>query len=144
MITSQDAFDVRTLAAERLIARWSGRALVWGEHDCAQLAADAVREITGRDALEGVPVYHDPDSAREAIRAAGFRSLAGLVSRRSGGGPLRAPLMAAPGDVVMYRSDVPRLPALGVAVGDGRVIVLVQGQFLLGSILPALRAWRVV
>jgi hypothetical protein len=148
IITSQTALDARIQAVEALIAAWTGRALVWGEADCAMLAASAVRLVTGREALDGVPAYHDAATAREAIRAAGFRSLAGLVSARSGGGPLRAPLMAAPGDILLYRSDVPRLPALGVATVDGRALGFVATASGLvcihGSAMPAIRAWRVI
>jgi len=74
----------------------SGRPFEWGVSDCGILFADAVVASGGADPLEGIRGYTPRRGAAAALRAAGFSSVADLVSAR-----LReiAPAEARPGDV---------------------------------------------
>lgn len=98
---------------------------------CAELAADAVREASGRDIwaeLGGCP--RSWREAADVYRRLGARTLAGAVTAVLGD-PLASPRLARRGDIAIVRG------ALGVVRGE--LIECMGANVPLGE---AGRAWR--
>jgi hypothetical protein len=146
-VTPHEELRARIKACDALVALYDGRPVVWGQADCAILAASAIAFITGAPPLDPWPSYTDPKSALRAMRAAGFRSIPGALKAATKGAR-RHVLEALPGDILVAQSDVTHFPVLGVALGEGRALwpgIAVQDElcFFVGAV-AGLRCWRVV
>lgn len=89
----------------------------WRTFHCAELAADAVNQASGRDIwaeLGGVP--RGWKQAADLYRRHGCRTLAQMVTKVLGA-PLASPKLAMRGDIVMVQR------ALGVCRGDLAVCI---------------------
>lgn len=129
--------DQRRIATEATIARFSGRAFVWGRTDCARLAYRQMREMGHRP--KALPRYGSAISARTALAKAGHDSLVAALDSML---PRIAPAMAWVGDLVALHGDL--FEAIGVVVGNGRVLCWAEGADVPVIFQPKayLGAWR--
>lgn len=96
---------------------------VWGEADCGVgLAARAVQAVTGLDHAEGFRGRYDsPESAVEALKAAGYAGLPEFLMSRFM--PIH-PAHARWGDLALIPGQTAIGWALGVFDAQGRVLVM--------------------
>lgn len=92
-----DDWPDRLMAA---IAAAGERPFQWGGNDCLRFALGCASAITGRDELDGVPVYNDEKSARRALKRLGFASLSEALASRFAELP---PALARRGDLGIVR-----------------------------------------
>ena len=126
-----DADDrLRSLIIQRLAAPF-----LWGAHDCALWAADAVHVQIGVDPAGQLRGRYA--SARHALRL--VRGLGGLPSLVTAvlGRPLASPLLARLGDVGHTEEDT-----LAVCCGDAWAVPTRHGMGYL-PLTQATAAWRV-
>jgi hypothetical protein len=132
------AATLRETALDRLIREARRQPFRWGEHDCCTFAAACVKARTGRDALAGLPRWSSEEDAAALLAERG--GLCAAVTQCLGA-PLAAPLLAAPGDVVLAVDPQGREL---LAVCAGSVLVAPGPRGLVAMGLAAGRcAWRV-
>lgn len=119
-------FD-RMQAAERVVAAHMAQPFVWGERDCAVVAADMVRELTGAAPVENWPRYKTARGAMRAVKQLGYDNLVDAVTAHltviEGGIERRI------GDIVGIQSEEEGTPSLAVFLGFNAVMVPVEGMF---------------
>ncbi len=118
-MTDQPEMLRRVAAAQATLDAFIDQPFSWGAGDCVQLAAFNLAGL-GYDAqLARGGTYDNMLGARRALKRAGF---ADLESALDGLGLPRIGFASAlPGDVVGLNSGAD-WPALGVALGNGRVL----------------------
>lgn len=121
------------------------RPFVWGEHDCALFACNAVLAMTGVDLAESWRgVYSDAASAAQAItlRLGRGKTLEDVAATIAADSSLEEifPTFAQRGDVVLIDSALG--PALAICVGVSCVAPSPGGTALV-PMTSARRAWRI-
>lgn len=90
---------------------------VWGQSDCALLAADWLKSYNGVDyAAPFRGRYKTYLGSKRAMSKLGFQSLYEVVFAQLGE-PLSSPLLAQRGDIVIVETDIGE--AVGIADGHG-------------------------
>lgn len=110
----------RVAAAQATRDRFYGRPFVWGETDCARLAAHVLRELGRPAPLSRFGRYSTALGAARALRRRGFADLGAVLDDM--GLPRIPPAAALPGDIVGLEGEASPLTALTVALGGRRVI----------------------
>lgn len=84
----------------------------WGEHDCLNFAAGAVKAMTGVDLMDGMKgAYSSEEEALQFLRDNGYKTVRNAVSKKLG--KAVHPAYAGKGDIV-WREDAKQV---GVCVG---------------------------
>lgn len=133
----------RREAVEATVQRFVGKAYAPGVHDCARLAAFALRQMGHKVPLLKGAQYRTEAGGLKALRRLGFSDLAEAVDAL---GLVRiAPASALPGDIVALEMEGATGfgCALTVACGNGRVLGFMGG--VCAPLEPAafVAAWRV-
>ncbi len=115
----------RVAAAQATVDAYNNETLVWGRRDCARMAAHALKGLGHKPPLARFGFYRSAAGAVRALRRQGFGDLAEVMD--SLGLPRVAQAATLPGDVVGFRHpDQPMGVALGVALGNGRVLLFLE------------------
>ena len=136
----------RAKAAESTIAKFAGQGFIWGKSDCLRLVAHTLRQLGHAPPLRDAGVYSSHLGARRALKRTGFATLPEWVDSW---GLLRIPpAMVLTGDVVALPSGDAAMPALALALPNGRVLGFVPELGVAASVMLAegvspLAAWRV-
>ncbi len=137
----------RTYVAQSLIDEFNGKPLIWGKIDCAHIAAFVLKAFGYSNPLKGIQKYTSERGAMLAMRKAGLPDLLSAIDRLD----LEriAPASALSGDIVAYPGEGFGGHALGVALGDGRLMGIAAGPDGIpivdhAPITVATVAWRVV
>lgn len=110
----------RVAAAQATLDRFKNVPFAFGSNDCARMAVFHLRQLGHRPKIAKAGTYSTLLGARRALARAGFATLADAIDAQ---GVFRIPPAAAiVGDLVML-PGVDDLGALGVALGNGRVIM---------------------
>lgn len=129
------------MTLDEFIADKRGRPFVWGGNDCCTVAADWVREKTGKDPMHELRGLTSPLLAMRRLRdLGGFRAAA---SARLTEIPR---FMALPGDVCLVHSGrrIGRASGYSFGICTGRLIAAPGPDGLVfGPITEAVAAWRV-
>lgn len=127
------------------LKRWQGRAFAWGTADCARLVLCHLKRCGARPVLGKAGTWRSAVGAARALERAGFARLADALDAV----PLAriAPAAAMQGDIVALPSE-DRFDALGIVLGNGRVLSWIEGGedhgcTVLQPLAPPLVAWRV-
>lgn len=135
----------RIAAAQATIDRFLDQEFQWGANDCAHLAAFAVRSLGHADPLASVPSYATRRNALKAMRKAGITSFADQLAKL-GFEPI-PPAFALPGDIVGIPAEeddeAKGWLALGVAIGQDRVLGFANGRCSWAPTHVCSHAWRV-
>ena len=134
----------RVAAAEAAVARFAGQPFAWGRNDCLRIVAFALRELGHAPPLRMAGNYKTLLGAHRALKRTGHATLDGWVDAW---GLLRIPPAAAlPGDVLAFPSEVPTMPALALALSNGRVLACVAQLSAIACVpvnrsIPPIAAW---
>lgn len=133
----------RAAATHATMARFKDQPFQWGKNDCARLVAFHLRKLGLPVRLAKAGTYKSALGARRALTRLGHATLLEAVD--SYGMPRIAPAMAVIGDVVAL-PGADELGALGVAVGNGRVLAYHEDAPGAVILQPAgfVAAWRVL
>lgn len=96
-----------------VLSRNMSEPFVWGESDCS-FVFDAIRDMTGFDAIEQMRGYSSERTALAAVRRAGFESILEVVEAAF---EEIDPALAMRGDIG-YPADIPH-PLMSPALIDG-------------------------
>lgn len=129
----------RISATQQVLDGWLGRPFVWGENDCAHLCAAMLFAMGHTDPLSDIKPYATQRGAKRELKKAGYADLDGAIDAL--GLERIAPARAMPGDLVGLPGE--GWTALGVAVGQGRVIAFASGSCAWGPIEACAMAWSV-
>lgn len=132
----------RAAAAQACMERFAGKAYEPGRRHCGKLAAHAMHKM-GRKAPLLTGSRHTTEAgALKYIRRTGFASLLEMMD--ACGLERIAPAAALPGDIIALPSGDAFGCSLAVALGDGLVLGLVEGQTF-QPLIPHqfVAAWRV-
>jgi hypothetical protein len=124
-------------------ASYAGTVFDWPAANCCHFAAGWVKQMTGRDPMDGLPVTRNAFGARRLILRLGG-SMQSAWARQMGADPIN-PKMAHVGDIVLFDID-PSDPAsgvVGVCAGRTSVVALADGVIAHVPTLEAVAAWRV-
>tara|TARA_R110002073_G_scaffold120601_1_gene262637 strand:- start:14703 stop:15134 length:432 start_codon:yes stop_codon:yes gene_type:complete len=133
----------RQRAAQAAIDTFLGKPLRWGGADCVRLARFHLHKLgVSVPLLQGVR-YRSEARAKVELAALGFETLLEAVDAT--GFTRIAPAMAWCGDIIALPTppDAPFDIALNIAVGNGRLLGLHQGQFSILQPAQFVAAWRV-
>ncbi|HEY1750313.1 MAG TPA: hypothetical protein VGG29_03565 [Caulobacteraceae bacterium] len=115
---------LRRDAAQATIDVFNNTLFDWGKRDCIRLAAFNLKQLGYKPALARGGYYTSARGALRALKRAGFdTTLEAMDSMRC---PRIAPAAALMGDVIAYSHPSMEMAALGVAVGNGRVLAFVE------------------
>lgn len=123
--------------------RWQGRAFAWGTADCARLVLCHLKRCGAPVPIGKAGTWRTALGAARALARAGFANLGEALDAA----PLVriAPAAVMLGDVVQLPSP-DRFEALGIALGNGRVLAWIDddnhGCTVLQPLAPPLAAWR--
>lgn len=135
----------RIAAAQATIDRFLETEFQWGANDCAHLAAFAIRSLGHADPLAKIDSYGTRRNALKAMRKAGINSFAEHIEKL-GFEPI-PPAMALPGDIVGIPAEqddeAKGWVALGVAIGQDRVLGFADGRCGWAPTHVCSHAWRV-
>ncbi len=135
----------RIVAAQATIDRFLDQEFQWGANDCAHLAAFAIRSLGHADPLAKIDSYGTRRNALKAMRRAGIENIPDHLERL-GFAPI-APATALPGDIVGIPAEqddeAKGWVALGVAIGQDRVLGFANGRCGWAPTNVATRAWRI-
>lgn len=134
----------RTEITQATLDRFRDRPLRYGSADCVQMAAAHLKAMGHRVLLSKGGRYQTAIGALRALRRAGFASLTEALD----GQHLEriAPAAAWTGDIIAIPADEgAKLEALGIALGNGRVLAWHPDLPGAGVLQPLqyLAAWRV-
>lgn len=133
----------RVAAAQSTLDRFLDKPFVWGKADCVRMIAHNLRALGYKPNLTRGGPYSSEPGARRALKNAGFARLEGALDGI--GLPRLTPAAALPGDIVALTSGED-WPALGVALGNGRVLAFNAHTGLAGVCEPdaadVIAAWR--
>jgi hypothetical protein len=126
------------------LAAVRGEAFAWGAHDCAQVAARWVRELTGVDVSSRFGHYATESEAMQIVTTAG--GLAALAT--SALGEPVSPTFARRGDIVLISRPAALLGddwegSLGICEGARAACVRDPGIAFLPLLKTCTLAWRV-
>ncbi len=110
----------RAEIAQATLDRFKGQPLAYGRHDCVQMAAFHLRACGYRVLLSKGGRYRSATGALRALRRAGYDDL--FVALDDLGLVRVPPAAALVGDLLALPSEEAALPALTVALGNGRVL----------------------
>lgn len=109
----------RAGAAEATLAQWRARPLRLGSADCVRMAASHLRRLGYRVKLPAAGSYRTVRGALAALHRAGHDTVQHALDAL---GLVRiVPAAAIVGDIVELECELPGLPALTIALGNGRV-----------------------
>lgn len=134
---------LRVEAAQATVDRFSGKPLVYGQDDCARMAAFCLRQLGVSAPLLKGGAYKTELGAARALKRAGYATLSDAVDAL--GLPRIAPASCLPGDLMALPSDDPDRIGLAVALGNGRVLAFWEGAGGLCTVVQPLiyaHAWR--
>lgn len=132
---------VRMEAAQATFNKFYGKAFQWGKRDCVHLCSYALQELGYDDPLAEIKHYNTLLGARKAMKRAGVSSFEEYLDRLF---ERIAPAMALPSDIIALPSDVDGMSALGIAIGEGRVLAYPEGMgCAFGPHDECTAAWRV-
>lgn len=133
---------LRGQIAQNLVSKFYRKPFSFGSTDCAHLIADCLTWMGHGNPLSIVPDYHDYRSAKKAMKRSGITSFVRYLDERF---ERIAPAMALPGDIVGFPTEYPETfdVALGVALGQGRVLAFANECCDHGPVGVADTAWRV-
>lgn len=132
----------RTQAAQAVIDAFHSKPFVWGQTDCLNVAALALKKLGHTAPLMGVAKYSTERGALKAMKQAGHASLADAVDAY--GLTRIPPASALPGDIVAYLGDGFGGYGLGVCLGDDRLLGCANGIVDHAPMSIASIAWRAV
>lgn len=131
----------RVAATQATLDKFKGKPFAWGDADCARMVIQHLKNMGAPIRLAGVGDYKTAIGAKRALGRLGFKTLADALDSHS----LRIPPAAAVvGDVIQGEGD-DQFGALGVAVGNGRMLGWHEdaaGAVVLQPV-RSLAAWRV-
>lgn len=137
---------LRQQVAQRLVGRFKGKPLSWGEADCALMLKVTCMGLGLANPLKGTKTYATEVGAVRALRAAelaaGLEPGAGLAALLDAKGWERIPAASAlPCDLIGLPGPDPWGIAIGIALGDGRSLAFtpnVEGReiCLVGDLAP--------
>ncbi len=123
----QHVMTARVAAAQATVDAWKGKPFVWGEYDCARLAAYNLKQLGYAPRISRFGYYRSALSATRALRREGFTDVGGWMD--SLGLPRIAQAAALPGDILGFgHDDMPLRVGLGVALGNGRMLAFLADQ----------------
>lgn len=129
---------------QAFIEDWDYAPMIWGESDCACMAAAVLREVYGRETILGKPRYRTEQGALRYMKALGVADLAAGMDTAADRIGLA---YAMPGDIIGFPTDAPRWGvSLGLMVSDRRALVIdpeTASWRMLGDVQTGLMAWRV-
>lgn len=143
-----------TLSAVKRLTHWRGpldaavnahrhHPFAWGSHDCALLAADAVKAVIGVDPAESFRGrYDDRSTAEAALKAEGYEDQVALAASLF---EEIHPSVARVGDLAAVPSGVLGFVgsfALGVVTGPNIAVMAIAGLGFV-SLAEATRAFKV-
>lgn len=135
--------EVRTAAAQATMDRFAEQPFQWGKNDCARMVAYHLRKLGYPVRLAKAGTYASALGAKRALDRLGFGSLREAVDSY---GLMRIPPAAAIiGDIIELPAE-DRFGALGVALGNGRVLAYHQDAVGAVVIQPTdyATAWRAI
>jgi hypothetical protein len=137
---------VRVAAAQATIDQFLEKPFEWGTNDCAQLAAFAVEQLGFETVVSKAGRYKTQRGARRALARLGAKSMEDLPDAM--GFERIAPAMALPGDIVGFPggdtdAEEDRWTALGVCIGQDRILGFANGICDVGPFSVCTVAWRV-
>ena len=132
-------------AVQAVIDAFLFQPFVWGQADCAALAATALTELGHSNPLANVRRYTTERGAKRALLKLGHRSLEDAVDAL--GLTRITPAQTLPGDLIAIGDPMGQTwSALGVSLGDDRALAFVtQGDATVctwGNLAAATSAWR--
>lgn len=135
----------RVAAAQSTLDAYRDRPLVWGAHDCARLAAHALRQLGLPTPLAKFGRYSTAMGAARALKRRGFNDLGEVLDEM--GFPRIPPAASLPADIFGLLAEGGGV-ALAVALSNGRAVGFLDldGRAVAGVIQPHdyLAAWRVI
>jgi hypothetical protein len=117
----------RVQAADRFVAEWAGKPMIWGETDCACGAAAMIELLTGKKPVKVWPKYNTPQGALKAIKRMKADNLADLVTRKLQ--VIKPGQSGKIGDIIGLQSVDDDWPALAVVLGQGAVLGISDGYW---------------
>lgn len=106
-------------AAEQVRARFIGKPFVWGETDCARMAALDLKLLGHKPAMARFGGYKSAQAAKAALRKGGFKSVHSVLDDM---GLQRIPwALAMAGDLVSLPTRE-AMAALGVVLAPGIIV----------------------
>lgn len=130
-------------AAQATLDHFRDKPFTWGKADCVRLVAFNLRKLGYRPSLAKGGAYSSEAGARRALKAAGFARLESTMD--SIGLPRIGHASCLAGDIVAITSGED-WPALGVALGNGRVLAFNVHTGLAGVCAPdaadVVAAWK--
>lgn len=129
----------RQQATNRTIAAYIDRKKVWGESDCARMAAVHIKNMGHQFSLSKVGTYSTPAGALRAIKRMGFESLFGIADSMF---DRITPAKALVGDIIALPSDDP-LGALAIKLSNNRIMNAWEDGFVIATPHLFEAAWRV-
>lgn len=132
----------RVEVAQGTLDRFRDKPFQWGTRDCSRMVAAHLRAMGYKVKLPPAGSYRSLRGATRALAAAGFGTVGEALDAL---GLLRIPPAAAlPGDIIEWPSEN-HLAALGIAVGNGRMVGFhpdARGATVLQPV-EFVSAWRV-
>lgn len=143
MAETEHPLVLRAAAAQATLDAWRTRPLRIGQADCVRMAAAHLRLLGYSVKLPAAGSYRTVRSALAALRRAGYPSVQAALDTL--GLARITPAAAIIGDVIELACDLPGLPALTIALGNGRVVGW-HPDYTAGAVvmqpLAAIAAWR--
>lgn len=131
----------RMEAAQATFDKFYGKPFAWGHRDCCHLVAFTLSKLGHGDPLAKVKHYSTLLGAQKAMKRAGVSSIAAYLDTLY---ERIAPASALAADIIALPSLVPGMDALGIAIGEGRVLAFPEGLgCAFGPHDECVAAWRV-
>ena len=143
MAAALTILDRKAAAAQKTLDAWSVRPIKLGTSDCVRMSAFHLRLLGRKVKLPPSGSYRTVNSARKALKAAGYESLGAALDAM--GLERIAPAAAVVGDIIAMPAD-DQLGALSICLGNGRVLGYHEGNPNGATVLHPLEfvaAWRV-
>ncbi|HEY0011552.1 MAG TPA: hypothetical protein VGB79_01720 [Allosphingosinicella sp.] len=133
----------RVAAAQSTIDRFLFTPFEWGKADCAHLVGHLLIELGLDDPNAKARNYSTELGARRAMRHLGYADMTDAIDAL--GFERIPPAAALPGDIVGYPGgeDGKEWTALGVALGQDRILGFANGRGEWGPVSVCTVAWRV-
>ena len=134
---------LRTNAAEATKDKWLGTPLKLGHTDCVRMAADHLRRLGHKVSVPAKGSYAGLVGARREMKKRGLANIGDALAAL--GLEEIAPASTLAGDIIEMQGVDDGLPALVIALGNGRVLGWHDDGALGVVVFPwlsAIRAWR--
>ena len=130
----------RVAAAQAAVNKFEGQEFVWGKVDCFHIVAFTLKELGSPLKRAKLGSYSTPAGAKRVLKNLGYDSLESALNDQL------VPIGAAsvlPADIVGLPGEE-NLLALGIALGNGRVLGMVEDHPTVAIIQPLIipQAWR--